>query len=96
MQLACRDGYVDQYKKLRTQVAQSKADKEKHKIKHQEQGGTTPESFFQIPNAREGEFLETEQLPESFAKALNKAVEEIKQHIQTEIKDLKAELKSLL
>ena len=40
--------------------------------------------------------LDTEQRPDIFAEALKKAVEEIKQHIQTEIKALKAELKSLL
>jgi hypothetical protein len=87
---------MNRYKKLRTQVAQGKAEKEKHKIKRQEPGGAVPESFFQIPNAVEGEFRDTKQQPEFFVEALNKAVEEIKQHIQTEIKALKAELKSLL
>ena len=87
---------VNRYKKLRSQVAQGKAEKEKHKIKRQEPAGAAPESFFQIPNAVEGEHLDTKQQPEFFAEALNKAVEEIKQHIQSEIKTLKAELKSLL
>ena len=87
---------MNRYKKLRTQVAQGKAEKEKHKIKRQEPGGAVPESFFQIPNSVEGELPDTEQRPDFFAEALNKAVEEIKQHIQTEIKALKAELKSLL
>jgi hypothetical protein len=87
---------MNRYKKLRTQVAQGKAEKEKHKIKRQEPGGAVPESFFQIPNAVEGGFRDTKQQPEFFVEALNKAVEEIKQHIQTEIKALKAELKSLL
>lgn len=87
---------MNRYKKLRTQVAQGKAEKEKQKIKRQEPGGAVPESFFQIPNAVEGELPDSEQRPDFFAEALNKAVEEIKQHIQTEIKALKAELKSLL
>ena len=87
---------MNRYKKLRTQVAQGKAEKEKHKIKRQEPGGAVPESFFQIPDAVEGELAGTDQRPDFFAEALNKAVEEIKQHIQTEIKALKAELKSLL
>jgi hypothetical protein len=87
---------MNRYKKLRTQVAQGKAEKEKQKIKRQEPGVAVPESFFQIPNAAEGELPDTEQRPDFFAEALNKAVEEIKQHIQTEIKALKAELKSLL
>jgi len=87
---------MNRYKKLRTQVAQGKAEKEKHKIKRQEPGSALPESFFQIPNAAAGELPGTEQRPDFFAEALNKAVEEIKQHIQTEIKALKAELKSLL
>ena len=86
---------MNRYKKLRAQVAQGKAEKEKSKIKPQGPGGGAPESFFQIPKAVEGEFPDTEQLPEFFTEALNKAVEEIKQHIQAEIKTLKAELKSL-
>jgi hypothetical protein len=77
-------------------VAQSKAEKEKHKIIRQEPGHAVPESFFQIPEAAEGNLPDTEQQPDFFTKALNKAVEEIKQHIQTEINALKAELKSLL
>ena len=87
---------MNRYKKLRTQVAQGKAEKEKHKIKRQELVGAVPESFFQIPNAVEGQLLDTEHRPDIFAEALKKAVEEIKQHIQAEIKALKAELKSLL
>ena len=86
---------MNRYKKLRAQVAQSKAEKEKHKIKRQEPGGAVPESFFQIPDAVEGDFLYPEQRPDFFSEALNKAVEEIKQHIQTEIKALNAELKSI-
>jgi hypothetical protein len=87
---------MNRYKKLRTLVAQSKAEKEKHKVKRQGPGGVVPESFFQISNAAEGKLPDTEQRPDFFAEALNKAVEEIKQHIQTEINALKAELKSLL
>jgi hypothetical protein len=87
---------MNRYKKLRTLVAQSKAEKEKHKAKRQGPGGVVPESFFQISNAAEGKLPDTEQRPDFFAEALNKAVEEIKQHIQTEINALKAELKSLL
>ena len=85
---------MNRYKKLRTLVAQSKAEKEKHKILRQEPGGAVPESFFQIPNGVEGKLPDTEQWPDFFTKALNKAVEEIKQHIQAEINALKAELKS--
>ncbi len=87
---------MSRYKKLRTQVAQSKAEKEKHKTKRPESGGTVSESFFQLPDAVEGEFPRIGRQMESFTEALNTAVEEIKQHIQTEIKSLKAELKSLL
>ncbi|MGD1973447.1 MAG: hypothetical protein PVG73_05215 [Desulfobacterales bacterium] len=87
---------MNRYKKLRTLVAQSKAEKERHKMMRQEAGGAVPESFFQIPNAAEGKLPDTELQPDVFAEALNKAVEEIKQHIQTEINALKAELKSLL
>ena len=87
---------MTRYNKLRTQVAQSKAEKQKDKIKYQESGSSAPESFYQISNAGEGEFPVAEQQLESFSKALDKAVEEIKQHIQAEIKALKAELKSLL
>jgi hypothetical protein len=87
---------MSRYKKLRTQVAKTKAEKEKQKAKRPEPGGATPESFFQIPNAVESEFPGIERPTESFTKALNKAVEEIKQHIQTEIKALKTELKSML
>jgi hypothetical protein len=85
---------MNRYKKLRTLVAQSKAEKEKHKILRQEPGGAVPESFFQIPNGAEGKLPDTEQWPDFFTEALNKAVEEIKQHIQAEINALKAELKS--
>ena len=87
---------LNRYKKLRTQVAQNKAEKQKHKIRHPEPESAVPESFFQIPNAGEGDFPVAERLPEYFANALDKAVEEIKQHIQAEIKALKAELKSML
>ena len=87
---------MNRYKNLRTLVAQSKAEKEKQKIKRLEPGNAVPESFFQIPNTAEDNLPDTEQWPDFFAKALNKAVEEIKQHIQTEINGLKAELKSLL
>jgi hypothetical protein len=87
---------MNRYKKLRTLVAQSKAEKERHKMMRQEAGGAVPESFFQIHNAAEGKLPDTELQPDVFAEALNKAVEEIKQHIQTEINALKAELKSLL
>jgi hypothetical protein len=87
---------LNQYKKLRTQVSQSKAEKQKHKIRPQEPQSAVPESFFQMPNAGEVELPVAEDLPESFANALDKAVEEIKQHIQAEIKALTAELKSML
>jgi len=87
---------MNRYKKLRFQIAQSKMEKKKHKIKHQEPGIAAPESFFQTPNAGEEEYPNTEQNQELSAGALTNAVEEIKQYIHAEIEALKAEIKSLL
>ena len=82
--------------KLRIQIAQSKAEKKKHKIKRQDPGMTAPETFFQKPNAAQEESSNIERNLEPFAEALTIAVEEIKQYIHTEIEALKAEIKSLL
>ena len=87
---------MNRYKKLRIQIAQSKTEKKKHKIKRQEPGITASESFFQTPNAAKEEFPNTEQNQEPSAEALSNAVEEIKQYIHAEIEALKAEIKSLL
>jgi len=86
---------MNRYKKLRIQIAQSKAEKKKNKIKRQEPGITTPESFFQTPGTGKEGFSNTEQFQESSTEALSKAVEEIKQYIHTEIEVLKAEIKAL-
>ena len=87
---------MNRYKKLRFQIAQSKTEKKKNKIKHQEPGITAPESFFQAPNAGKEEFPNTEQYQQSSSEALTNAVEEIKQYIHAEIETLRAEIKSLL
>jgi hypothetical protein len=87
---------MNRYKKLRIQIAQSKTEKKKHKIKRQEPEVTAPESFFQMPNAGKEEFPNTEQNQEPSAEALTNAVKEIKQYIHAEIEALKAEIKSLL
>jgi len=87
---------MNRYKKLRFQIAQSKTEKKKHKIKRQEPGITASESFFQTPNAAKEEFPNTEQNQELSAGDLTNAVEEIKQYIHAEIEALKAEIKSLL
>ena len=87
---------MNRYKKLRIQIAQSKTEKKKHKIKSQEPGITAPESFFQTSNAGKAEFPNTEQNQEPSAGALANAVEEIKQYLHAEIEALKAEIKSLL
>jgi len=87
---------MNRYKKLRIQIAQSKAEKKKHKIKRQDPGMTAPETFFQTPNAAQEESSNIERNLEPFAETLTNAVEEIKQYIHTEIEALKAEIKSLL
>ena len=87
---------MNRYQKLRIQIAQSKAEKKKHKIKSPEPGGTSPESFFPTPNAGKEEITNTELQREIPAEDLAKAVEEIKQYIHAEIEALKAEIKSLL
>jgi hypothetical protein len=87
---------MNRYKKLRIQIAQSKAEKKKNKIKRQEPGISAPESFFQTPSTGEEGFSNTEQFQDSFAEALSKAVEEIKQYIHTEVEALKVEIKALI
>lgn len=87
---------MNRYKKLQIEIAQSKVEKKKHKIKRQEPGTTEPESFFQTSNAGKEEFPNTEQNREPSADALTNAVAEIKQYIHAEIEALKAEIKSLL
>jgi hypothetical protein len=87
---------MNRYKKLRIQIAQSKTEKKKYKIKGQDPGITAPESFFQTPTAGKEEFPNTKQNQEPSAEALTNAVEEIKQYIHAEIEALKAEIKSLL
>ena len=86
----------NRYNKLRIQVAQSKAEKKKNKIKRQEPGISAPESFFQTPSTGKEGFSNTEQFQDYFAEALSKAVEEIKQYIHTEVEALKAEIKALI
>jgi len=87
---------MNRYKKLRIQIARSKAEKKEHKIRRQEPGITAPESFFQTPNAGKKESPNAGQDQEPFAEALAIAVEEIKQYVHAEIEALKAEIKSLL
>ena len=88
---------MNRYKKLRIQVAHSKAEKKRHKVKTLEPVTPAPESFFQTPtNAGKEEFPNTEHRPEPSAEILAKAVEEIKHYIHAEIEALKAEIKSLL
>ena len=87
---------MNRYQKLRIQIAQSKAEKKKDKIKRTEPGGIAPETFFSVPNGGKNEIANTGQHPKSSAEDLAKAVEEIKQYIHTEIEALKAEIKSLI
>jgi hypothetical protein len=87
---------MNQYNELRIQIAQSKAEKKKNKLKSQEPKSTAPESFFQTPNTAKEDFPNTEQGLVPSTEALAKAVEEIKQYIHAEIEALKTEIKSLL
>jgi hypothetical protein len=87
---------MNRYKKLRIQIAQSKAEKKVHRKRRQEPGIIVPESFFQTPNTAEEESLIPERNQAPSAEALTIAVEEIKQYIHAEIEALKAEIKSLL
>ena len=86
---------MNRYKKLRIQIAQSKAEKKENRIRRQEPGTTAPESFFQTPNAAKNESPNAEQNQAPFTEALTNAVAEIKQHIHDEIEALRAEIKSL-
>ena len=87
---------MNRYKKLRIQIAQSKAEKKENRIRRLEPGITAPESFFQTQNAGKKESPNAEQNQEPFTEALTNAVVEIKQYIHAEIEALKAEIKSLL
>jgi hypothetical protein len=87
---------MNRYQRLRIQIAQSKAEKKKLKIKRPEPEVTSPETFFSAPNAAKDDIANTEQHRKFSAEDLAKAVEEIKQYIHTEIEALKAEIKSLL
>jgi hypothetical protein len=87
---------MNRYKKLRVQIAQSKAEKDKQKIKRLEPRETLPETFFQASNGVKEKITNTEKNRESSAEDLGQAVEEIKQYIHAEIEALKAEIKSLL
>lgn len=87
---------MNRYKKLRVQIAQSKAEKKKQKIKCLEPEMASPETIFQAPNGVKEKITSTEKRRESSAEDLVKAVEEIKQYVHAEIEALKAEIKSLL
>ena len=87
---------MSRYQKLRIQIAQSKTEKKKVKIKRPGPEVTSPETFFPAPNTAKDEIANTEQHRKSSGEDLAKAVEEIKQYIHTEIEALKAEIKSLL
>ncbi len=87
---------MNQYNELRIQIAQSKAEKKKNKLKSKEPKITAPESFSQRPNVAKEDFPNTEQSLVPSTEALAKAVEEIKQYIHAEIEALKTEIKSLL
>ena len=85
---------MEQYKKLRFQIAQSKAQKKKNKTKRQESVIITPESFFQASRSGNKEAPDPQPSQELFADALAQAVEEIKNYMHAEIEALKAEIKS--
>jgi hypothetical protein len=87
---------MNRYKKLRIQIAQSKAEKKEPRIRRQEPGNAVPELFFQTPNTAKKESLIPERNQAPSAEALTIAVEEIKQYIHAEIEALKGEIKSLL
>ncbi len=87
---------MNRYNELRIQIAKSKAEKKKQKLKNQEPEITAPESFFETPNAAKEDYPNTGQRLVSSAEDLAKAVEEIKQYIHAEIEALKTEIKSLL
>jgi hypothetical protein len=90
------DTEINRYKKLRVQIAQSKAEKNKQKIKPLEPGMTSPETFFQTSNGVKEKITGTEKRREPSTENLDNAVKEIKQYIHAEIEALKAEIKSLL
>ena len=87
---------MNRYNELRIQIAKSKAEKKKQKLKNQEPEITAPESFFKTPNAANEDYPNPEQRLVSSTEDLAKAVEEIKQYIHAEIEALKTEIKSLL
>ena len=87
---------MNQYNELRIQIAQSKAEKTKNKLKSQEPKSTAPESCFETPNAAKEDLPNTEPGRVTTTEAMAKAVEEIKQYIHAEIEALRTEIKSLL
>ena len=87
---------MNQYNELRIQIAKSKVEKKKRKLKNQEPEITAPKSFFETPNAAKEDYPNTGQRLVPSTEALAKAVEEIKQYIHAEIEALKTEIKSLL
>ena len=87
---------MDRYQNLRIQIAKSKAEKKKDKIKPQEPVPASPESFFPTPNSGGKEFADAKHDRQFSADDLTKAVDEIKQYIHAEIEALKAEIKSSL
>ena len=87
---------MDRYQKLRIQIAKTKAEKKKDKIKPHEPVSASPESFFAIPNSGGKGFANAKQARQFSAEDMTKAVDEIKRYIHSEIESLKAEIKSLL
>ena len=87
---------MDRYQNLRIQIAKSKAEKKKDKIKPQETVPASPESFFPTPKSGGKEFADAKHDRRFSADDLTKAVDEIKQYIHAEIEALKAEIKSSL
>jgi hypothetical protein len=87
------NGEMDRYQNLRIQIAKSKAEKKKDKIKPQEPVPASPESLFPTPNSGGKKFADADQSRQFSAEDLTKAVDEIKQYIHAEIEALKAEIK---
>jgi hypothetical protein len=87
---------MDRYQNLRIQIAKSKAEKKKDKIKPQQSGPASAESFFPTPDNGGKEFENAKQVRQFSAEDMTKAVDEIKQYIHAEIDALKVEIKSLL
>ena len=86
---------MNRYKQLKIQIAQSRSDKQKSRIKRQRPESVSPATFALRSNAGEKEFPITDQRRELSAEAMAAAVEDIKQYIHSEITALKEEIKSL-